>query len=87
MKYSQWNISWFSCCFIASSSTWKMPRRVNCQSLLPSLGKIVACSGMVSPISQPNLSASIAPTTAPVRSPRKDSSWSGAITNSGYISK
>ena len=87
-KYFQWNINWFSSPLRLLSLRVKTPRRVNGQSLLPSrLGKMVACSGMVSPIFQPKRSASALPTTAPVRSASNAAICSFGISYSGYMSK
>ncbi len=60
-----------------------MPTSLNAQSLLPLVGKMVACSGMVSPIFQPNLRASASPTIAPLRVLAKACSCSLGITYSG----
>ena len=63
-----------------------MPTSLKVQSLLPRVGQIVACSGMLSPIFHPNCFASDSPTTAPMRSELNALSCSGGSTYSGYSS-
>ena len=60
-----------------------MPRRVNDQLLLPLVGKIVACSGMVSPTFQPWRLASDSPTIAPRWSASQAFFCAAGILNSG----
>src|SRR5690606_22475892 len=62
-----------------------MPTRSKVQSLLPSFcGKMVDCTGILSPTFQPYLSASTRPTIMPVRVSRKACQCSSGITHSGY---
>jgi len=66
-----------------SSATLKMPSSLKVQSLLPLVGKIVACSGMVSPTFQPNFFASVSPTIAPCRSASQALRWAAGRADSG----
>jgi len=87
-KYFQWNSS--SCSRPASCSflAWKMPLTSNVQVLLPEAfdGKMVDCSGILSPTFQPYFFASAAPTMAPVRVRSHAARWSAGSTISGYSS-
>ena len=64
-----------------------MPTSLKLQSLLPLVGKIVACNGMVSPIFQPNFFANAAPTMAPSRVVSKALRCAAGKAYSGYMSK
>ena len=87
-KYFQWKISWFSSPFRLESASLNVPRSVSGHALLPSFcGKIVACSGMVSPTFQPKRLARFSPTMAPVRSASQAFTCAGSTMYSGYMSR
>ena len=86
-KYFQLNTSWFSSPRRFWSLTLKIAATLNVQVLPPLVGKIVACSGTVSPIFQPYFLASDSPTAMPSRVDSNACTCSSVIEYSGYRSK